>query len=308
SGHGNAYGLAAVFAVSLALFIPWRIWNPNFLTHITATTSGALIIGYSWYDRPNSPVPVIWGPGQGWKVFWRRELLVLVGITAAWIIDLFPRPKPGRDHVRRVYSRTISELGNVSALVIKVLHDPPKSADEANAYERRWLELRAINAKLRLTSVRLALAKLEPDVDGKWKPERYAMLQRLQYEAVDLLSVLAFVCEGLDPVTRISTLASGAFSTSRVAATLNLLSIVSSGLATERPVPAIMPSPRDTSREYPDLDSEVRDALNKTNDQAHRLDRTAFILAEGTWVELGSITEQMAIEAQALFGTNMSWA
>ncbi|KAG8917084.1 hypothetical protein FRC00_014055, partial [Tulasnella sp. 408] len=152
SGHGNAYGLAAVFAVCLALFIPWRIWNPNFLTHITATTSGALIIGYSWYDRPDSPVPEIWGPGQGWEVFWRRELLVLVGITAAWIIDLFPRPKPGRDHVRRVYSRTISELGNIGALVIKVLNNPPKNAAEVNLYEQRWSELRAISSKLRLTS------------------------------------------------------------------------------------------------------------------------------------------------------------
>ncbi|KIO26368.1 hypothetical protein M407DRAFT_24334 [Tulasnella calospora MUT 4182] len=307
SGHGNAYGLAAVFAVSLALFIPWRIWNPNFLTHITATTSGALIIGYSWYDRPDSPVPEIWGPGQGWEVFWRRELLVLVGITAAWIIDLFPRPKPGRDHVRRIYSRTISELGNIGALVIRVLHNPPKNVAEVNMYEQRWSELRAISSKLRMTSVRLLLAKLEPDINKKWNPERYAMLQKLQYDAIDLLAILAFVCEGLNPATRTSTIASGAFSSARVAAALNLMSIVSSGLATERPLPAILPSPRNPSREYPDLDSEVTDALNKATDTTGGFDRTAFILAEGTLLELGSIAEQMAVEAQALFGTNMSW-
>lgn len=64
--------------------------------------------------------------------------------------------------------------------MIKVLHSPPKNATEANLYEQRWNELRAISSKLRLTSVRLALARLEPDVRKKWDPERYAKLQRCE--------------------------------------------------------------------------------------------------------------------------------
>lgn len=101
-------------------------------------------------------------------------MCVLVGIGAAWIIDLLPRPKPGREFLRRTYARTIAELGKISAEVIKSIRSPTSDS----AYLQSSEELRAISLKLRVTAMRLFLAKLEPALNGRWQAERYAALQR----------------------------------------------------------------------------------------------------------------------------------
>ena len=112
--------------------------------------------------------------------------MVLVGCAAAWIIDLIPRPKPGREFIRRTYARTTAELGNITADIIKSI----RTSGSDDMYLRNSEELRAISLKLRVTSTRLALAKLEPSLKGRWQPERYAALQRSKSETLVLTCAL----------------------------------------------------------------------------------------------------------------------
>lgn len=109
---------------------------------------------------------------------------------------MVPKPKPGREYLREIYSRTTGELGNITANVIKSLRDPSRQ-DES--FEKTAQQLRAIALKLRATSIRLALAKLEPSLIVQWAPERYAALQKRErcqrrlfydYAVADALSCL----------------------------------------------------------------------------------------------------------------------
>ncbi|KAF8331978.1 uncharacterized protein EI90DRAFT_907939 [Cantharellus anzutake] len=82
----------------------------------TGTTSTAgVVLGYSWIDET---LPVAYNPGVGYQVYWRRLLLVVIGLTATWIIDLLPKPKTGREDLRKTYARTTFAIGTVAASVL----------------------------------------------------------------------------------------------------------------------------------------------------------------------------------------------
>ncbi|KAG8908239.1 Eukaryotic translation initiation factor 5A [Tulasnella sp. 403] len=314
NGHGNPYSLAVVFGVAFLIFVPWRIWSTNFLMIVTATTSACLIVGYSWGDRPDSPVATLWNPGQGWPVFWRRELAVTIGITGAWIIDLLPRPKPGREFIRRTYARTILELGNIAASIVKYTRDRPSGAPPS-PYSPMALDtadkLRAISMKLRMTNARIILSKLEPSLQSTWDAERYKSLQKrdrriAQRDAIDMLGLLAFVTERLDARPRTELLASHVFQTPQMAALLNLFYATSTCLKAEGSLPATLPSPNAEAGDFPDLDSELASIVAKTSLTSEGLDRSAFILAEGTCILLGKSDDEKHEHAFEATGSGAS--
>ena len=111
-------------------------------------------------------------------MYWIRIVVVGLGVIAAWLIDLFPRPVPGRETIRRTYSVTVLQLGNLTADLVSGLRKSHKDHDVLTDFVRISVELRAIHTKLRLSSVRIELAKLEPSLRRAWSPERYISLQK----------------------------------------------------------------------------------------------------------------------------------
>ena len=69
-------------------------------------------------------IPSYGNPGVGYNVFWRRLVLVLVGIAAATVVQLFPRPPSSTRHVSRSLSNTIRTLSDHYALLLTCCGHP----------------------------------------------------------------------------------------------------------------------------------------------------------------------------------------
>jgi hypothetical protein len=162
-------------------------------------------------------IPVAFNPGVGYTVFWRRLVLVLAGLTAAWLIDLVPRPKTGRADLRNTYSKTTFAIGSITATVLARMKDAPmQQRKNRSLIDRIGPQILSVHNKIRLSSVRISLAKLEPSIHRKWSEEHYLTLQRLQFEMLDLLGILAIVSEDMDVEAMSKLLASPLFQSHQV--------------------------------------------------------------------------------------------
>ncbi|KDQ16837.1 hypothetical protein BOTBODRAFT_241914 [Botryobasidium botryosum FD-172 SS1] len=298
NGRGNAYGLAAVFAVVLLFGIPYRIWSSNFLLAVTCTTTAALVVGYSWMDET---IPVLGNPGVGYQIFWKRTLLVLIGLTAAFIADLLPKPKFGREELRRSYSVITLELGAVTAAILRRVtlaeNDEPTAQATPNMIATE-LKVLAIYNKLRLSSMRIMLGRFEPSIRKKWSAAHYLSLQSTLFDISDSLAVLAVACEAMTPEENAVFNASSAMKLDQIHAMLNIFHAASSALATQRPLPHMLPSPYHvvSTKPNPSLDTELAVVLGPQS--SHTL-----IIAEGTLIVLAKLSERLAQQCQVLFGT-----
>ncbi|KAE8404359.1 hypothetical protein BDV37DRAFT_294023 [Aspergillus pseudonomiae] len=117
NGPGNPYGLSAVMAVLLAIFMWIRLYvSPSLLQGaIMGGATFMLVVAYSYDD---THIPQYGNPGVGYTVFWRRLLLVLIGVAAATIVQLFPRPPSAARHICKTLSHTIRTLSDHYALLL----------------------------------------------------------------------------------------------------------------------------------------------------------------------------------------------
>ncbi|KAL2844804.1 hypothetical protein BJY01DRAFT_214668 [Aspergillus pseudoustus] len=137
-GPGNPYGLAAIFAPMLVIFLWFRLYlPPNHLQGgILAAATFLLIVAYSYVDTHN---PTYGDPGVGYNVFWRRLLLVLIGIGAATIVQIFPHPPSAARHICKSLSRSFRTLSDHYALLLSCWNHP--QADGRALAEPIWMEL-----------------------------------------------------------------------------------------------------------------------------------------------------------------------
>ncbi|GKZ30061.1 hypothetical protein AbraIFM66950_007669 [Aspergillus brasiliensis] len=137
-GPGNPYGLAAVFAVILCLLLWLRLYLPPFLVSgaIMSSATFLLVVSYSYVDSNN---PTYGNPGVGYNVFWRRLLLVLIGVAAGSIVQILPSPPSGTRHVSKCLSRSLRTLSDHYALLLSCW---VSNGDEGKVVsESIWLEL-----------------------------------------------------------------------------------------------------------------------------------------------------------------------
>ncbi|KAL4922590.1 hypothetical protein BDW62DRAFT_215650 [Aspergillus aurantiobrunneus] len=138
NGPGNPYGLSAVLAVMLMLFLWIRLYLPPNLLQggIIAAATFLLVVAYSYVDTHN---PAYGHPGVGYSVFWRRLLLVLIGVAAATVVQVFPRPPSAARHVSKSLSRALRILSDHYALLLSCWG---REGDEGRTItEPIWLEL-----------------------------------------------------------------------------------------------------------------------------------------------------------------------
>ncbi|OKL58568.1 hypothetical protein UA08_06208 [Talaromyces atroroseus] len=130
SGEGNSYGLAAIVGVLLIPLLCARLFLPRafLLPSMMCAATFLLVVGYGFdYGHVAS-----YGlPGYGYQIFWRRLLLVLIGIAASIIVQIVPRPVSATRHLCRALSKGIRTLCDHYALLLSSLGEPNTPGLEA---------------------------------------------------------------------------------------------------------------------------------------------------------------------------------
>ncbi|KAL3462023.1 hypothetical protein BJX64DRAFT_259817 [Aspergillus heterothallicus] len=137
-GPGNPYGLAAILAAIVPFFLWLRLYLPPNLLQgaIIGAATFLLTVAYSYVD---THVPAYGNPGVGYNVFWRRLLLVLIGVGAATIVQIFPRPPSAARHITKTLSRSFRTLSDHYALLLSCWNHP--HPDARALVEPIWMEL-----------------------------------------------------------------------------------------------------------------------------------------------------------------------
>ncbi|PHH81686.1 hypothetical protein CDD82_174 [Ophiocordyceps australis] len=117
NGPGNPYGLAAISAVMIAIMVWTRIFLPPsmIVATIMAGTTFELVIGFS-YDEDHNPGYGL--PGKGYEAFWKRLVVVMCGLLASLLVQMFPKPPSATTHVRKTLANTVRTLADHYALVL----------------------------------------------------------------------------------------------------------------------------------------------------------------------------------------------
>ncbi|KAG6918461.1 hypothetical protein DXG01_014088 [Tephrocybe rancida] len=163
-GNGNAYGLAAVGAVSFPVLFFARLY---------------------WPGPPMTIIVVPGSPGFGFSVAWRRFVLVTVGVFAAFVMSFLPPATTIRRYQRNVLSTTSGEIGAIYCAIVSFANIRNEEAiDEINQS---------------LSAIRSKLIRSKFSFRGAWPAERYHMLWDIQLQITYSLSHLTSVFKHLEP-------------------------------------------------------------------------------------------------------------
>lgn len=119
SGHGpgNAYGMAAITAIATLILIWCRLFlPPPFIPGaIMAGATFTLVVGFSYDDGHIQSYGL---PGRGYAAFYKRLVTVLLGLIAAFVVQIFPRPPSASRHIRKTLANNIRTLSDHYALLL----------------------------------------------------------------------------------------------------------------------------------------------------------------------------------------------
>ncbi|KAF8548399.1 hypothetical protein OG21DRAFT_1449193 [Imleria badia] len=237
SGHGNAFGLAAVCFVCFPFFFFCRLyWPVAPMTNLIIWVTTALVFGYSYQDTHlTSPS----SPGSGVTVAWRRFILVIVGVLAAGISSFLPPSTTIRLYQRKTLATATAEIGSVYCSIISFANT--KREGETAVIVQHLL---AILNKLKRSIVLKENAVYEFSLRGKWPAQRYQRILELQIQISSLLSHLTSVLEQMEPAWAQAFLKRTRLSDADFQGdVLAVMSLISSSLRTGNPLPQVTPCP-----------------------------------------------------------------
>lgn len=259
-GNGNPYGMAATCAVAFIPMMFMRVYAPPavLVFSIMFNVTAVLVVGYSWID---SHLTVLANSGIGYDVAWRRGLLVLIGVAAAFIVTIFPRPASTRAMVRETFARNTTEIARLYSIVIeawivvrendgqsksKVVVTDKRADEGSNDLSKSTTELLAdfrnrfvaSQGTLAYLDQQIKMASLDFPIRGRWPKERYEELLAVQARMLESLSQLSSAITGLDEVWRLKTLQYTAILDPRIISEISMtLALVGQALKTGTPLP-----------------------------------------------------------------------
>ncbi|KFH47347.1 hypothetical protein ACRE_018050 [Hapsidospora chrysogenum ATCC 11550] len=134
NGQGNPYGMAASSGLMLVVVLWLRIFLPPSFTKATVLSgvTFCLVVGFS-YDQHH--IRQYGLPGVGYEAFWKRVVTVLIGFTAATVVQVLPKPPSATNHVRRTLANTVRTLADHYALLLshwgrRAEHNPLREVGE----------------------------------------------------------------------------------------------------------------------------------------------------------------------------------
>ncbi|KAJ5594875.1 uncharacterized protein N7459_001083 [Penicillium hispanicum] len=240
SGHGpgNPYGLATITAV-ITLGLVWcRLFLPHSLTGTTVMTgiTFVLVLGFS-YDATHLQAYGL--PGYGYEAFYKRVVTVLLGLVAAFIVQIFPRPPTASQHVRKSLSNTIGTLSdNYTLLLSRWNRDSPISGNCA-------MDQLSLEVAERLLSLQepIRVLKFEINMDLFSRQAlrlTHGLCQDMNHALANLLSL-----SGTLPLDLQEHLVRtvGILDEQNIAAVTTVLAVIQQALKAGDPLPGHLPTP-----------------------------------------------------------------
>ncbi|TQV96719.1 protein (fungal and plant) [Cordyceps javanica] len=140
SGSGNPYGLGAITALMTVPLVWLRVWGPHMFT-VAAIMCGAtfaLVVGFSYDDHHIYQYGL---PGQGYEAFWKRVVTVFIGLLAAAIVHVFPKPTSATSHVCHGLAKSVRRMSDQYAILLLAQKRPEENTGLCGLAERDSLEL-----------------------------------------------------------------------------------------------------------------------------------------------------------------------
>lgn len=243
AARGNPYGLAAVCAIGFIPIIFLRIFAPPvlLLPALMCGVTTALCIGYSWID---SHLVVLSNSGIGVAVAWRRTLLVIIGMTAAFIVTIFPTPPSTREHVRQGFARSTDNISRLYSILIEswIVVEARDADKEAPRQEKLKTILRSrfVAAQGTLTGLRMDinLAPLDIAYKGPWPKNKYEELLKVHSRLLGAISQMAGALQSLDLEWRRKLLHTSAILSPKTISEIStVLTLLANALRTGTPLP-----------------------------------------------------------------------
>lgn len=204
AARGNPYGLAAVMAFGFIIPIFLRVFAP--IKYTAATTffgvTISLCIGYGWID---GNLEVLVNSGVGYHVAWKRALLVIIGLTATFIITLLPSPPSTRKKVRKGLATSTDMIHRMYSLVVERWMIFEASNDKRKEVPRQD-KLRS-TTRSRFIANQGMLGGLGADINmagldftntGPWQKDKYLALLSIHGRLLEAISQMSTALDGLD--------------------------------------------------------------------------------------------------------------
>lgn len=231
-GNGNPYGLAATCAVGFIPLVFLRVWAPKMLMlpAIMLSVSVVLIVGYSWVD---THLQVTASSGIGIDVAWRRTVLVMVGLTVAFLVMVFPRPVSSRLLLRKSMAKVTRQLNDLFIDVMETwiarnrlqmqqderagFENQIEAGDEkkqsrSDAVAKLWQErepvlrarFMAISARVAMYPMQIRMAAMDFHIRGRWPVERYVEIATVHATIVESLGSIISSIRAFDGMPTVS--------------------------------------------------------------------------------------------------------
>jgi hypothetical protein len=203
AAHGSPYGLAAVCffgfmpVVFVRIFAPPALLPPIMMFGATV----ALCVGYSYIDG-NLVVSV--NSGVGYHVAWKRALLVIIGLTATFIVTSFPRPPSTREKVRLGLASNADGIGRLYSIVVEgwiVVEsinekgEVPRQGKLYNTLRSRFIASQGLLGGI---GTDIAMASLDVANTGPWQKDKYLALLAIHHRLLECIAQMAGALYGLD--------------------------------------------------------------------------------------------------------------
>ncbi|KAE8440859.1 hypothetical protein EG329_006376 [Mollisiaceae sp. DMI_Dod_QoI] len=236
-GPGSPYGMAAIMAVVIVVFMWWRLFSPPALmpAGIMMASTTYLVVAYSWI---NTHTPSYGNSGVGYTIFWKRLVLVLVGFAAAVIVNFLPKPPSANRHYRRLLSESLASVRDRYALFASNWSDP--APDLREVAEREALAcgevLLSITGPIQLTRLEFSTSNFDANTLSQ-----ICQLCTVLNQSITQLLIYTVRLPAEQKARIIPSI--GAIDGDLIAELMAVLSLMQQALKSGDPLPAVLPTP-----------------------------------------------------------------
>lgn len=241
-------------------------------------------------------IPQYGNPGVGYNVFWRRLVLVLVGITAATIVQLFPRPPSATRHISHSLSNTLRSLSDHYALLL-TCWGHPEHRETGQIAEQISIDLAEV-----LTTLTGPIALLRFEFSSsRFDSQTLHQVQSLCHELNQNLGRLLFLSGSL-PLNLQTRFAHsfGILDHRQIGDAMAVLGVVEQALKTGDALPEVLPTPLlKRSYEYwMQRSGEFKLGVDLVRDENYR----KYCVAVSSYVRFLGVVDELVLVVKKTLG------